>query len=82
MQLVPIPMAINATIITQNGHPDPPASTGGPLLYVYPARRYPNPNTIPENRDNGDGLYRSHKYPNNGTGRYIAISAAMETALT
>jgi hypothetical protein len=61
MQLVPIPIAINATIITQNGHPDPPASVVGPLLYVNAARRYPIPNTSPENIARGDGLYRSHK---------------------
>jgi hypothetical protein len=75
-------MEINATIITQNGHPDPPAATGGPLLYVNAARRYPMPKTSPENIASGDGLYRSHRYPNKGTGRYIASSAAMETALT
>jgi hypothetical protein len=73
---------MNATSMTQNGHPSPPTSGGGPFLYVNAASRYPTPNIMPEPKDKGDGLYRSQRNPNNGTRRYIATSAAMETALT
>ena len=39
IQLVAVPIATNATTITQGGHPSPPASGSGPLLYAKAARR-------------------------------------------
>lgn len=80
MQLVPIPTPTKARTIIVNGHP--PSLRGGPARYVNAASRYPTPKNSPATRDSGLGLYRSQRYPNSGTGRYIANSAVVLTALT
>ena len=80
MQLVPIPTPTKATTMTANGHP--PSLPGGPARYVNAASRYPTPKRMPAPRDSGLGLYRSQRYPNSGTGKYIASSAVVLTAFT